>query len=63
MVHHCPLTTKECMPKYAVTAVFYVECADEDHARTTVDQMVREDYLYKDKDESWGIVEVSEVEF
>jgi hypothetical protein len=51
------------MPKYAVTAVFYVESVDEDHARTIVDQMVREDYLYKDKDESWGIVEVSEVEF
>lgn len=51
------------MPQYAVTVVFYVECVDENNAKLTVDQMIRDDYLYKDKGESVSIVEISEVKF
>ncbi len=51
------------MQQYAVTAVFYIEAEDEDQAKHVVDNCVWEKGLYKDKNESWSIVEVSEVEF
>lgn len=51
------------MQQYAVTSVFYIKCEDEEQARMIVDQMVVEKYLNKNDGESWGIVEVSEVEF
>jgi hypothetical protein len=50
------------MPKYAVTAVFYIETDDEDQAIHTVDQTIIDSYLYTDRGESWGIVDVCEVE-
>ena len=51
------------MQQYAVTVVFYIEAEDEDQAKHVVDNCVWEKALYKDKGESWSIVEVSEVEF
>ena len=51
------------MPKYAVTTVFYIEAEDEEQAKHVVDNCVLEKTLYKNKGESWSIVEVSEVEF
>ena len=51
------------MPQYAVTAVFYIEAEDEEQAMHVVDNCVWEKGLYKDKNESWSIVDTSEVEF
>lgn len=51
------------MQQYAVTAVFYVNAESEDQAKHAVDNMVNENYLYLDKQESWSIVDVTEVEF
>jgi len=51
------------MQEYAVTAVFYIKCEDEDQARMIVDQIVWEKYLDKNNNESWSIVDVTEVKF
>ena len=51
------------MQQYAVTAVFYVNADNEDQAKYVVDNMVSENYLYLDKQESWDIVDTTEVKF
>ena len=50
------------MPKYAVTAVVYLECPDEDNVRHSMDHIVNDNCLFKAKGEDWQIVEISEVE-
>jgi hypothetical protein len=49
------------MQQYAVTAVFYINAENEDQAKHAVDNMVNENYLYLDKQESWDIVDTCEL--
>lgn len=51
------------MPKYAVTLVAYLECDDEESAKHTASELIHYEYLYKNRNESVDVVEVSEVEF
>ena len=48
---------------YAVTAVFYVETEDEEQAQHVVDNCVWEKSLQKENNESWSIVDTTEVKF
>jgi hypothetical protein len=51
------------MQQYAVTVVFYVKAEDEDHAQHIVDNCVWDKALIKEDNESWSIVDTTEVKF
>lgn len=49
--------------QYAVTVVFYLHAEDEEHAENIVSHIVYDKILYKNLNESWNVVDTSEVKF
>lgn len=49
------------MKQYAVTVVFIINADSEDEAKMVVSEVVKDQYLYVNKGESWDMVEISEV--
>ena len=43
---------------YAATLVFYLDANDEDHVKHILDHIIDEQYLYKDRNESYQIVSI-----
>jgi hypothetical protein len=51
------------MQQYAVTVVFYVSAEDIEEAQMVAAVAIQDNILNKDNNESWSIVDTTEVKF